>query len=172
MFLTDVFFMFLTTVVNVFVANSVKAGERPRRARGMQAGTGREHNVIGGSSLPPWKKFLSVSSNKESLADFLCDYIKKHGATWLSEHRECEIILAGGLKDGTKVISLTSNGAQEVTNLQCTQEEADTRMIFHAVKADLYFKENSVKGRVIIKSKDTDVLVLAIYYHPQMKNVN
>ena len=66
---------------------------------------------------------------------------------------------------------LTSSGAQKVTNLQCTQEEADTRMIFYAVKADLSVKENSVKGRVIIKSKDTDVLVLAIHYHPQMKNV-
>ena len=55
-------------------------------------------------------------------------------------------------------------------NLKCTQEEADTRMIFYAVKADLSFKENSVKGRVIIKSKDTGILVLAIHYHPQMKN--
>ena len=114
------------------------------------------------------KKILSVSSNKESLTDFFRDYIKKHGTTWLSEHPECEIILAGGLKDGTKVISLTSSGAQEVTNLQYTKEEADTRMTFHAVKADLSFKENSVKGRVIIKFKDTDALVLAIHYHPQM----
>ena len=44
-------------------------------------------------------------------------------------------------------------------------------MIFYALKADLFFKENSVKGRVIIRSKDTDVLVLAIHYHQQMKNV-
>ena len=78
-------------------------------------------------------------------------------------HPECGIILAEDLKDGTKVISLTSSGAQEVTNLQCTQEEADKRMIFHAVKADLSFKENSVKERAIIKSKDTNVLVLAIH---------
>ena len=56
------------------------------------------------------------------------------------------IILAGGLKDGAKLISLTSSGAQEVTNLQCRQEEADTRIIFHAVKVDLPFKENCVKG--------------------------
>ena len=63
-----------TTVVNVFdrydVANSVKVGERIRRARGMQAGTGREYNVIGGRPLPPWKKILPVSSDKESLTDF------------------------------------------------------------------------------------------------------
>ena len=63
----------------------MKVGERTRRARGMQAGTGRDYNVIGGRPLPPWKKFLSVSSNKESLTDFLCDYIKKHGTTWLSD---------------------------------------------------------------------------------------
>ena len=28
-----------------------------------------------------------------------------------------------------------------------------------------------MKGRVIIRSKDKDDLVLAIHYHPQMKNV-
>ena len=71
-----------TTVIDVFdrydVANSVKVGERTRRAREMKGGTGREYNVIGRHLLPPWKKFLSVSSNKESLTDFLCDYIKKH----------------------------------------------------------------------------------------------
>ena len=39
------------------------------------------------------------------------------------------------------------------------------------MKADLSFKGNSVKGRVIVKFKNTDVLVLAIHYHPQMKNV-
>ena len=44
----------------------MKVGERTRRAREMQAGTGREYNVIGGGPLPSWKKFLSVSSNKES----------------------------------------------------------------------------------------------------------
>ena len=103
------------TVVDVFdrydVANSVKVGERTQRACGMQAGTLKEYSVIGGRPLPPWKKFLSVSSNKESLTDFLCDYIKKHGTAWLSESPECGIILAGGLRDGTKVISLTSSGA-------------------------------------------------------------
>ena len=52
------------TVVDIFdrydVANSVKVSERTRRERGMQAGTGREYNVIGGRPLPPWKKFLSL----------------------------------------------------------------------------------------------------------------
>ena len=89
-------------MVDVFdrydVASSVIVGERTRRADEMQAGTEREYNVIGGRPLLPWKKFLSVSSNKEFLTDFLGGYIKKHGTTWLSEHPECEIILAGGTK--------------------------------------------------------------------------
>ena len=86
------------------------------------------------------EKLISISSDKESLTDFLCDYMKsteQHG--YLNIDPECGIILAGGLEDGTKVVSLTSSGAQEVTNLQSTQEEADTRMILHAVKADLSF---------------------------------
>ena len=92
------------------------------------------------TSYTNMEKILPVSSNKESLTDFLCDYIKKHGTICSFEHPECGIILAGGLKNGTKVISLTSSGAQEVTNLQCTQEEADTWMTFHAVK-DLFSRK-------------------------------
>ena len=53
-------FEIATTVVDVFdrydVANSVKVCERTRRAIGMQAGTGRKYNVIGGRLLPAWKK--------------------------------------------------------------------------------------------------------------------
>ena len=85
----------------------MKVGDRTQRARGVQAGNGRGYNVIGGRPLPLWKKFLSVSSDRESLTDFLCDYIKKHATTWLSEYPECGIILEGGLKDGTRVISFT-----------------------------------------------------------------
>ena len=59
-----------TTVVDVFdrydVANSVKVGGRTRKARGMQTGTGREYNVIGGRPLPPWKKISLPGVPKKS----------------------------------------------------------------------------------------------------------
>ena len=44
-------------------------------------------------------------------------------------------------------------------------------MILHAVHANNTFKEEKVKGRIIIKTPDTGVLVLAIHYYPQMDGV-
>lgn len=63
-------------------------------------------------------------------------------------------------------------GAENVADLFSCQEEADTRMILHAVHADTMYKSTNSKGRVTIKSADTDVLVLAIHYQSQMTHVN
>ena len=45
-------------------------------------------------------------------------------------------------------------------DLFSVQEEADTRIILHALHADEQFGKSSVKGRIIIKCSDTDELVL------------
>jgi hypothetical protein len=45
-----------------------------------------------------------------------------------------------------------------------TQEEADTRIVLYALNADRLYRENKVKGRIVVKSPDTDVLVLLINY--------
>lgn len=47
-------------------------------------------------------------------------------------------------------------------------EEADTRIIVHAIYADKTFSEKHVQGRIIVKSPDTDVLVLLVHYFPKM----
>jgi hypothetical protein len=49
-------------------------------------------------------------------------------------------------------------------DLYSTQEEADTRMILQALHADKKFKELGKQGRIIIKTSDTDVIVLFIYF--------
>jgi hypothetical protein len=49
-------------------------------------------------------------------------------------------------------------------DLYSTQEEADTRMILQALHADKRLKELGKQGRIIIKTSDTDVIVLCIYY--------
>ena len=43
-------------------------------------------------------------------------------------------------------------------------------MILHAIYADQEFQSTNVEGRIIIMSPDTDVLVLAIHYFPQMSH--
>jgi hypothetical protein len=57
-----------------------------------------------------------------------------------------------------------------IAKLYCTHEEADTRMILHAIHADKTFGESGIKGRIIVKSPDTDVLILRIHYFPSMQN--
>ena len=60
------------TIVDVFdrydYQNSVKVRERARRG---QVGNARQYQVLGGRPIPPWKKFLSCSENKQSLINFL-----------------------------------------------------------------------------------------------------
>ena len=55
--------------------------------------------------------------------------------------------------------------------MSSTQEEADTHIVLHALNADKLYRENKVKGRIVVKSPDTDVLVLLIHYFPQMTSM-
>ena len=48
-------------------------------------------------------------------------------------------------------------------------EEADTNVILHAVFADRVFAGAGIKGRIIIRSTNTDVIVLAIHYCAQLR---
>jgi hypothetical protein len=41
-------------------------------------------------------------------------------------------------------------------------------VVLYALNADRLYRENKVKGRIVVKSPDTDVLVLLIHYFPQM----
>ena len=49
-----------------------------------------------------------------------------------------------------------------------SHEEADTKMIFHSIDADIMFEKSHEKGQIIIRSADTDVLVLILYYYQQL----
>ena len=57
-------------------------------------------------------------------------------------------------------------------DLYSTQEEADIRMILQALHADKRLKELGKQGRIIIKTSDTDVIVLCIYFYKQMINTS
>ena len=41
-------------------------------------------------------------------------------------------------------------------------------MIFRAIDADIMFEKSHEKGQIIIRSSDTDVLVLVLYYYQQL----
>jgi hypothetical protein len=67
------------TIVDVFdrydLKDSIKSAERERRSQA--AGGHRIYHVNEGSSIPDWKKFLSINRNKQELISFLGEFISK-----------------------------------------------------------------------------------------------
>ncbi len=161
------------TVVDVWdqysSPNSVKQMERDRRG---DTG-GREYQVIEGRAVPKWQKFLAVSSNKASLSHFIGEFLQEHAQHHDMVATEGKVVhVAGAFNDGTLTLTIRENSAEYSEHLRCDQEEADTRMIFHALKSDQIFRETGTKGQIILKSPDTDVVVLAAHYFPSMESVD
>jgi hypothetical protein len=50
---------------------------------------------------------------------------------------------------------ISSVGVSSCADLYCSHEEADTRMLLHAMHADKEFGRKNTKGRIIVKSPDT-----------------
>ena len=73
-----------------------------------------------------------------------------------------EIVTAGGFKDELEVRS--SRGTTELLCLNATNEEADTRLAFHAM--------NFTSDVVIVSPRDTDVLVILISHFHRMHAMN
>ena len=65
---------------------------------------------------------------------------------------------------------LSSAGMYHDSQLASMQEEADSRIFLHVKHADDEFRRNNVRGSITIKSADTDVLVLAVHYFPQLRD--
>ena len=61
-----------------------------------------------------------------------------------------------------KIISGSS--AVECPGMLSSHEESDTRMILHDIQADVEFRNRNTIGGIMIKSSDTDVLVLYIHF--------
>ena len=115
-----------------------------------------------------YKKNISSSKlNHKSLIRFLGDYIVKH-TNQNSSLQEGQSLYLAGLFSNPEM--LNQNGMLDCSCLASTQEEADTCIILHALYSDKLYQENNVQGRIVVKSPDTDVLVLLVHYFPKMKN--
>ena len=82
------------------------------------------------------------------------------------------IVLAGGFDDAKETKVVTMLGVEAPEDLRCSHEEPDTCMIFHAVNVNRKFQSAGIVGRIILKSPDTDVLVLCIHYFPTLTNIS
>ena len=133
-------------------ALSLKAAERRRRGETQQAGFA----IQGNRQVPNYREFLKVSGNKAALAGFVSEHIVDVAPQMLLGHQK--IFLAGGFPGGETAKLVTATGAATIPSLFSSQEEADTRMLLHAI--DL----SSTHDRLVVRSDDTDVLVLLLYY--------
>ena len=137
-------------VFDQYWSTSIKSGERSRRG----SSNSLEVYIHGPSTPIPkqWAKYITNPQNKINLCDFLTKIMCSHGKEQLVDGKK--LVIGGGYKDGKIAVSIT-NGASEFTEpLECSHEEADTRLLLHAKHA------SSSRSRVIIQSPDTDVLVL------------
>ena len=82
------------------------------------------------------------------------------------------LYLAGTFRNPEVMKKIAGDQVTDCVDLFSIQEEADTRIILHALHADEQFGKSSVKGRIIIKCSDTDVLVLSVHYYPRMQNTD
>ena len=118
--------------------------------------TASTHQIKGGRQVPNYRQFLKSADNKASLANFISEYILQHASEQLPYGKS--IILAGGFSDRKIVMGVGIDSVFPLDSLQSTQDEADTRMLLHAVSL------SSVNQRIIVRCDDTDVLVLLIHY--------
>ena len=106
----------------------------------------------------PWKKFISSGGNKESLLAFLLESWSKINGCLLVE---IQLYITSG-KECQKLLSVHGCVTQEqVDQLSCDHEEADTRLMLHAVHAHAASWDCQT---VLVKSSDTDVFILALLY--------
>ena len=134
---------------------SIKNAERTRRAA---QGVQRVHILNKDQSVPKqWKKYMSCGKNKESLVVFMCDHWSTYASSQLSSlpclyvtsRDKCHVFTSG---DSEVDFVLR----QDVPELQCDHEEADTRLLLHSKHAA------EAHDRIIVKTPDTDVFVLCI----------
>ncbi|KAL5011200.1 hypothetical protein ScPMuIL_011718, partial [Solemya velum] len=100
-----------------------------------------------------WANFLSLPENKADLTKLLSEEL------CLQAPDDQEIVVAGGFKQEQEVRS--SKNTTDLTHLRARHEEADTRMVLHAL--------NCQSSTVVVSSKDTDVLVLLVSYYPHFQ---
>ena len=136
----------LDIVWDEYIHDSLKSMTRSKRGKGVRRRVEPQNRIPGN-----WSAFLRIDENKAELFRFLAE-------------------LCTGLEVGDKQV-ISTRGHEVVCNSDidisklspCTHEEADTRLLLHAA-------ECSRQGfnRVMIRTVDTDVMVIAISTFQQL----
>ena len=137
---------------------SIKRTERERRSKKSE---GRRIKISSANQKAPssWNDFMKNSENKEDLPEFL---LKEWSAN--AKYAMYLGVTSLFLCHGSKCHRLQVDGplikADEVVALECNAEEADTRIFLHAQNVS----SQTNAPAIVIRSSDTDVMVLAIFF--------
>jgi hypothetical protein len=140
----------IDVVFDVYRNISIKNVERIKR--GSQSGTSFR-TIARGHRIKEWKNFLANPDNKNRLIEFLV-------SEWSEDEQRSR--LAGKqffVTVGETCKRLTVESVFDVEALRSGQEEADTRMLFHAMHC-----AKAGFTAVVIVSEDTDVFIIAIAF--------
>ena len=130
-------------VFDVYFEESIKNVERNRRC----SSTISFKKIVPNNVIRQWHSFLGDGNNKTELVKFLVSEWKKKSIP------------------GMKILYVTTgaecwciNDDTCIEELNCTQEEADTRMLLHASHISSDFND------VVIHTPDTDVVVIGVAF--------
>jgi hypothetical protein len=112
---------------------------------------------------------LSACKAWRALINFFGDFIVKFNQSNPLVPSGNLYYIAGSFGNPEIVNVVSDQEVFDCPDLYSTQEEVDNRMILQALHADKRLKELRKQGRIIIKTSDTDVIVLCIYFYKQMK---
>ena len=119
----------------------------------IKRGDSSRRNVKPQNQVPKvWGHFLKNSQNKEELFEMLAESITKYSSN----------VLVIATKGSTAISNVRSE--LDICRISpCDHEEADTRMFLHAHHAS-----QAGHSRVLIRSRDTAVLVLGVHLFEQL----
>lgn len=133
--------------------SSIKLDERERRGAAVSAS--QTHLIVGNRTVPSFRQFLKGAGNKPALVEFVSSYLMEIVDRIPTDK---SVVIAGGFRDGETVVRVSCQGIKELAEQFSDQEEADTRMVLHAVGVKSQYL------RTIVRCDDTDVLVILLYY--------
>ena len=131
----------LDVVWDVYLPDSLKAETRSKRGKGIRRRVAKSSTIPGN-----WKDFLHISENKTELFSFLARSVTS-----------VEITADKQIVSTYHDVTLCTQPRDTQGLAPCTHEEADTRIMLHL--KDMVMEGNS---KVLIRTVDTDVVVLAI----------
>ena len=142
----------IDVVFDRYMEETIKGATRTRRTKSARP----IRRLIESRDVPlpkNWTNFLSLADNKADLAHVLSEELCSQAPD------NKEIVVAGGFRDELEVRS--SKATTYLSNLRANHNEADTRLVLHAVHSQF--------NTVVVSSRDTDVLVLLVSHFPRVQ---